>query len=223
MKVEINKVTNETLEAIHTATLSKESVEVTLFTLSREDEDAINRILSTFLNAHNQEHLFSYLSYCTLELLANAKKANAKRIYFQEKGLNILDEKDYKNGMLTFNTELTVHKDHYCNLLQTQNIFITLTLVIEDNNVIVQVTNKAEITEIEFQRINEKMESAKIYNSMEEALTDIDRTEGSGLGIIIIVLMLKQLGLDRENLSFATGNGTTTVRIKIPLDTIEQL
>lgn len=218
MKIEIKKVGEIDFSKIKSAVQAGEPIEVTAFAINREDEETINNILTEFLAAINQSHLMSYLSYSTLELLANANKANAKRVYFQEKGLNILNSDDYKAGMLTFNTELTVNKKHFQDIMEAQNLFINLKLDVEDN-IKVEVTNKSELTEVEFTRINEKLERAKIYNSMDEALTDIDKTEGSGLGIIIIVLMLKQLGLGRDNLNFESSNGITKVTITVPTET----
>lgn len=221
MKLEINKVTDSEINKIKKTLTANDTVEISMNFLSREDEEKINQLLIAFLDAFDQSHLMSYLSYCTLELLTNANKANVKRVYFHEKKLNIFDENDYQDGMLTFNTEFTVNKPHYYDLLIQEKIDMKLSLSIVNNEIIIDVTNKAEMTDTEITRINEKLDKAKIYNSMEEALSDIDRTEGCGLGIIIIVLMLKQLGLSRENLHFKTQDGFTTVALNIPVNAIE--
>lgn len=220
MKLSINKVNDDVLNEVKTAVCSKELVELSTFAINREDEETVNRILMAVLEATDQSHLFSYLSYSTLELLANANKANAKRVYFAEKKLDINNAEDYKNGMLTFSTEITVNKKHFQSLSEAQNMYIDLTIKV-DENIFIEVTNKAQLTDIELKRINEKLERAKIYNSMEEALTDIDKTEGSGLGLIIIVLMLKQLGLTRDNLNFESSEGITKFSISVPMNTIE--
>lgn len=220
MKIEINKVNDAVISQIKAAAATKEPIEITTCSIAREDEETINNILLAILDATGQSHLFSYLSYSTLELLANANKANAKRVYFQEKNLDINNPEDYKNGMLTFSTEITVNKQHFQQLAAEQHMFINLLITIDDN-INVEVTNKAQLTEIELGRINDKLERAKIYNSMDEALTDIDKTEGSGLGLIIIVLMLKQLGQTRDNLNFESANGITKFSISVPLDAIE--
>lgn len=220
MELSINKVNDEVLAKVKVAAKEKEAIKVSTFSINREDEETVNNILLAILEATDQAHLMSYLSYSVLELLANANKANAKRVYFKEKNLDINNPEDYNNGMLTFSTDITVNKQHYQELSEAQNMYINLDIKV-DENISVEVTNKAQLTEIELKRINEKLERAKIYNSMDEALTDIDRTEGSGLGLIIIVLMLKQLGLGRDNLKFETADGITKFSISIPADTIE--
>lgn len=220
MELSINKVNDEVLAKVKVAAKEKEAIKVSTFSINREDEETVNNILLAILEATDQAHLMSYLSYSVLELLANANKANAKRVYFKEKNLDINNPEDYNDGMLTFSTDITVNKQHYQELSEAQNMYINLDIKV-DENISVEVTNKAQLTEIELKRINEKLERAKIYNSMDEALTDIDRTEGSGLGLIIIVLMLKQLGLGRDNLKFETADGITKFSISIPADTIE--
>lgn len=220
MKVEINKVTDTEINLIKAAVQKKEPVEISLYSVSRAEEDTINRILLAVLEASDQSHLMSYLSYSTLELMANANKANTKRVYFQEKKLDINNPDDYQNGMLTFSVDTTVNKEHYKELLEAQNMYVNM-LFTSDESITVEVTNKAQLTEVELKRINDKLERAKIYNTMDEALSDIDKTEGSGLGLIIIVLMLKQLGLGRDNLQFESSNGITSFSITIPMDTVE--
>ncbi len=75
------------------------------FRLHRPPHEAhglLDRILETWLAELGQERLQEPLSYCLKELINNAWKANAKRIYFEEKGLDIRSEADYELGMRDF-------------------------------------------------------------------------------------------------------------------------
>ena len=74
-------------------------IEVTTYTLPKSMEMYIHSVLSEFLTACHQNHMEQYLSFCLGELLTNAKKANTKRVYFKEKGLDINDEEQYAVGM----------------------------------------------------------------------------------------------------------------------------
>ena len=58
---------------------------------------------------------------------------------------------------------------------------------------------------------------------MADAVSDIDQTEGSGLGIITVIIMLKKLGLNPNNLSFKITENETVATIEIPKDTIEEI
>ena len=43
----------------------------------------------------------------------NAKKANTKRVYFMEKGLDLNNDKDYELGMKTFKQETFDNIQYY--------------------------------------------------------------------------------------------------------------
>lgn len=222
MKIDIGHIGDAEIEAIKSATRNRESMEFFSNTLTRDIEENFQRVLTVFLTECDQTHLFNCLSYCTLELLANANKANAKRLYFKEQQLDIENEKDYSSGMENFRAALTGNKIHYMTELETSVLQINLFLS-NEGIITVRVSNNTQITQPEYQRIQEKMEIAKKYKSMEEALSYIDQTEGSGLGIIIIILMLKELGLDSDHLRFETKDNETIATIEIPCDTFAEL
>ena len=200
-----------------------EEIEVSSYILSREFDEFVNNLLTVFISECNLERTLSSLSYSTDELLANANKANCKRVFFAAKHLDINNADDYKKGMLTFSTETTVNNELYQKLQADNKFFIKFRLSFRDEIIKLEVINNAVLTEIEKQRIALKMESAKKYNSMEEALTDIDRTEGSGLGLIIIILMLKQLGITKDCLQLGCENGETYARIILPINELAPL
>jgi len=222
MKIDIGQIGDQELEIIKTATRNRETMEFFSNTLTRDIEENFQRVLTTFLKECDQTHLFNCLSYCTLELLANANKANAKRVYFKEQKLNIDNEKDYSSGMENFRAALTGNKIHYMTELETSLLEINLRLS-NEGIITVRVSNNTQITATEYSRIQEKIEMAKKYKSMEEALSYIDQTEGSGLGLIIIVLMLKELGLDETHLHFDTNENETIASIEIPIDTFAEI
>lgn len=222
MKIDIGHIGEAEIEAIKSATRNRETMEFFSNTLTRDIEENFQRVLTVFLTECDQTHLFNCLSYCTLELLANANKANAKRLYFKEQQLDIENEKDYSSGMENFRAALTGNKIHYMTELETSVLQINLFLS-NEGIITVRVSNNTQITQPEYQRIQEKMEIAKKYKSMEEALSYIDQTEGSGLGIIIIILMLKELGLDSDHLRFETKDNETIATIEIPCDTFAEL
>jgi hypothetical protein len=82
------------------------------YTLPHETEIYLYKVLASFLAELGQEKLKEPLSYCLRELAVNAKKANTKRVYFMEKGLDLNNDKDYETGMRTFKQE-TFDNIHY--------------------------------------------------------------------------------------------------------------
>ena len=76
-------------------------LEIMTYTLPREKERYIQEILSYFLIQCHQEHMTDNLVFCLSELLTNAKKANTERVYFKEQNLDINNEMDYHQGMVS--------------------------------------------------------------------------------------------------------------------------
>ena len=97
---------------------------ITTFTLSHEMELYINEVVSCFLRELNQEFMIQYVLYCVNELTSNAKKANTKRVYFQEKQLDINNEMQYKKGMENFKKDTLDNINHYLTLQKEQGLYI---------------------------------------------------------------------------------------------------
>ena len=91
-------------------------IEITSYTLPRNTEVYIRSIMEMFLEECHQDHLKEYLNFCLSELLTNAKKANTKRVYFAEKGLDINNPDDYEKGMENFKMDTLTNIDHYLEL-----------------------------------------------------------------------------------------------------------
>ena len=72
---------------------------ITTYTLPHDMELYIRDVISYFLKEIHQEYMTEYIVYCVSELVTNAKKANTKRVYFQEKGLDLFNEEEYDEGI----------------------------------------------------------------------------------------------------------------------------
>jgi len=86
-------------DKIKKAVLSSLPLTITTFTLPREIEKYFEEVIVVFLRLAGQEKLKDYVVYCVRELAANAKKANTKRVYFLDRGLDLSDPDDYRQGM----------------------------------------------------------------------------------------------------------------------------
>ncbi len=211
------EVSSDEVTKIKNAVRSHDSIEFSCYSLTNDQKDRFIEILKIFLDSCEQSHLFNCLSYCLLELLDNANRANAKRVYFQENNLDINNQDDYQKGMKAFKEVLSDNTKHFMNSFANDYLKIDLQLSI--NNIItLKVTNNTKITEFEYQRINEKIAKTKNVDFIGDAYGDVDQTEGSGLGIISIIFMLKRLGLEPENLTFLKEEESTVAIIEIPID-----
>ena len=222
MKVDEIELSEDEISYIKKAVKDRQPVDFFCYSLTPDQKIRFQKILAIFLEECNQMYLYNYLTYCLFELLDNGSKANAKRIFFQEHHLDINNEDDYKNGMKTFKETLIENTLHYQEKLKAGELRVHLLLAANDV-ISVTVSNNTKITDSEYARIQEKIKKTKVYNSMAEAVSDIDQTEGSGLGIITVLVMLKKLGLDANNLKFDTTENETVATIEIPKDTIEEI
>jgi putative nucleotidyltransferase with HDIG domain len=192
---------------------------VTTFTLPHEIEMYIEQILIVFLGEVHKEDLKDYLVYCVQELAVNAKKANTKRVYFSERGLDLNDSADYKAGMENFKEDTLTDIAHYLQLQKEKGLYIKLILQLKQNVIYIEIRNNVAITKIELIRIHDKLARSRQYDNLEDALAQVlDDSEGAGLGLVILVLMLKKIGLDEECFDILGTDKETIARIIIPLD-----
>lgn len=208
--------------SIKEAVSKRQPLDFFCYTLDAEQKERFQKILKIFLDACDQDYLYSYLSYCLLELLDNASKANSKRIFFKEHKLDINNQDDYKNGMKAFKEDLSENPNHYLHELEEGLLHVHLQLSINDV-ISIKVSNNTRITNQEYNRIQEKINKTRDYNDMSDAFADIDQTEGSGLGIITVIIMLKKLGLDNQNLKFQITDTETIATIEIPKDSLMEI
>ncbi|MDR0315824.1 MAG: HDOD domain-containing protein [Treponema sp.] len=192
---------------------------VTTFTMPREMELYIEQLVTAFLKELDQEKLKDYVVYCVQELAVNAKKANTKRVYFGEQGLNLANPDDYKTGMEHFKEQTLNNLAHYLQLQKEEGLYIKVILHIKQNIIYIEVHNNTVMTQTELARIQDKLANSRQYNNMAEALSQvIDDSEGAGLGLVILILMLKKMGLSENCFHILNTEKETVARISIPLD-----
>ncbi len=222
MELDSKVISNADIESIKDAVKARKPVDFYCYTLTPDQKTRFQEILNIFLKECDQTYLYNYLSYCLFELLDNASKANAKRIFFKEHNLDINNEKDYQNGMKDFKSTLDENTLIYQEKLKEGKLQVHL-LLTADDIITITVSNNTKITDLELHRIKDKIAKTKVYNTMADAMNDIDQTEGSGLGIITVLIMLKKMGLASENLKFTTTDSETIATIEIPKDTLEEI
>ncbi len=188
-----------------------------LTSLPHESHALLDRILEIYLGELGQERILEPLSYCLKELIINAQKANTKRVYFEEKGLDIRQEGDYETGMQDFRRESVERLEHWLELLKDRNLSIVVSFHTTGGSLEISVRNGTELTEREQARIFDRVARARAYHSFVEALAaPIDPTEGAGLGILILLQFLKRIGVGEEAFSIETADGETVASLTIP-------
>ena len=192
---------------------------MTTYTLPRKVEQYIEQVVSIFLDYVRQSRLRDNVIYCIQELVVNAKKANTKRVYFIDRGLDLNDKNDYQRGMTTFKDDTLNNIDYYLDLQRQQGLYIKLILHLKNNIITIEVRNNATITASELDRIQKRLQKANEFETMEEAIVHLlDDTEGAGLGLVMLVIMLKRLGLESNAFEILKAGNETVARIIIPKD-----
>jgi putative nucleotidyltransferase with HDIG domain len=204
---------------IKKAVLSGIPVTITTYTLPRETEAYIEAIIAVFLKYAGQEKIRDHIVYCVQELAANAKKANTKRAYFAERGLDLSNPWDYQEGMGRFKETTLGNIAHFLETQEKMGLYIRLVLQIRERIFSIEIRNNAAITRAELGRIHSRLARSRKFDSLDEAISQVlDDSEGAGLGLVILALMLKKIGLGEECFKIYGSGSETVARIMIPLD-----
>jgi putative nucleotidyltransferase with HDIG domain len=190
---------------------------ITSYTLPHEAELYIEQVIAVFLKLVHREELKDYIAYCVRELAVNAKKANTKRVYFRERGLNLANPRDYNEGMRSFKEDTLNNIGHYLRLQKERGLYIKLILWIKNNVIAIEVRNNVTVSTNELIRIQQKLNWQ--YDNLGESMGALlDDSEGAGLGLAILVLMLKKMGLTADSFTISSTETETIARIRIPMD-----
>lgn len=181
----------------------------------------LDAILQVYLTELGQEKIQEPLSYCLKELIANAQKANAKRIYFEERGLQISRKDEYEKGMKDFHKEISENLSHYLEKLRERHMTIEVSFHATGGSLLLSVRNDAVISPMELSRIQERIVRTRTFHSFFEVLeSSVDHTEGAGLGIMMLIQFLKRIGLDEKAFSIRSESGRTIASIAIPISSV---
>lgn len=185
--------------------------------LSDEDHQQIYLLLLQILGHLDRLFLTEVISTILKELLMNANKANAKRIFFLSEGLNINEPSQYQKGMKRFLEEI-IHKwDEQESVLKGSNFSVKLRAKILNQNLIFLVENDAPLLPQEMDRIKARLESASKFNDLSEAfLTMADSQESAGLGLVLIQLLLKNSGIGMDKFKIETDGKLTRATLVVP-------
>jgi len=178
----------------------------------------MEKVLKMIMEKLGQGYLSEHLAYGVRELGVNAKRANTKRIYFLESGLNINNSTDYQLGMQNFKSQVLDRHPHYLRKLKEHDLYVRIEVYCRKGACFIGVINNSKILPWERMKIKQKLSMARTYEALEEVYSHVlDDTEGAGLGIVVLLQMLKRAGLEEECFKIFVRDGKTIARIRIPL------
>lgn len=210
------------MEAINRAELSKkiengEPFNINVKYAGREMLMIINSVMAKLLS--KADHLFLQQSIITIlrEIIVNAQKANAKRIYFRKNNLDINNVEDYQRGIEKFKNDVIGDFEGIKKDLENSEYYIDLYFERTEKKIYLKVTNNAPVIPEELARINLRIRKAMEYNHFSEVYEEIqDETEGAGLGIVLTILFLKSMGVDPKHFKINSDGKVTETELTIP-------
>ena len=126
MKVSNGLSAEELAGQVKKAVQENQPLIVRTHTFSHPMELYVEQLLTLFLEELRQEYIKDYVIYFIKELMVNAKKANTKRVYFIEQGLDINDMDDYREGMKHFKQRTFDDITYYLTLQKEKGLFVEL-------------------------------------------------------------------------------------------------
>lgn len=192
--------------------------------INEEVTQEVYNLVVNILGYTDQLFLAEIISTILKELLMNAVKANAKRLFFQRKQLDISNPKHYKIGMSEFLNEVTYKWDEQEKFITDSGYYVQLKIIIKENIIYISVENNTIILPEELERIKKRIESAKKYNDLSDAFMDLsDNQESAGLGIILTQVLLKNSGIGTEKLKIESDSTKTRASLEIKHDVIPKI
>ncbi|MFW6366491.1 MAG: HDOD domain-containing protein [Spirochaetota bacterium] len=196
---------------------ARRSFTVSLRSFKVETLQIVYGIFNKLFSSTNQYYIAHSATNIMREIMTNAFKANAKRAFFQENGLNITDAEEYSRGMQNFKKSVVVNNEQFNRYLESHDYHVSLGINFMDGGVAITVSNNVPMTPEELERVNTRIAHAKRFNTIMEAFEDIhDTSEGAGLGIALAVITIKSLGIDPDNFQYSVVQNRTTVSLFIP-------
>ncbi|MFW5861048.1 MAG: HDOD domain-containing protein [Spirochaetota bacterium] len=194
-----------------------EPLSFSFFYPSENTIKTLNAILAKILATSDRIFLLDMMVTILREIIINATKANAKRIYFQKMNLDIANHETYLKGIQKFKEDIVGQLDRFEGELKKSNLKVTFYTRKEDDGIKFIVTNNAPILPEELERINLRLDNARRYKDFTEAYEEIyDETEGAGLGIVLVVLLLKSSGIDPAHYTIKTDGKVTQASLFLP-------
>lgn len=177
----------------------------------------ISGFLFRVLNELDLGYMSELVVVLLKEMIFNASKAVAKRVYFEEQKLDITNPGDYNRGMEGFGNTVLRNWDEFrvAHDATKYNIFVDLKLTASDLELVIR--NNIVLVPDEENRIRSRFkifaETSDVHATMERVRDD---TEGAGLGIVLVLVLLQNAGIAPGNFNIESKDGQTVTFIRIP-------
>lgn len=202
-----------------TAIKNKNDIVFVSYSGIEDTEDKIKFALAKIFEQHDKADIFTPVLSCIKELLANAIKANAKKILIEEKKIENPDDSiEVVKQIRTVLNEQSLLE--YGIKAKAKKLSARIYLRLHSSNLIIDVINNLPLNLKEQKKIAEKIERSSKYDNIAEFFMENPdpEAEGMGLGLSMVVVLLKNINISHKNFTITTDEkGKTFARIVIPL------
>ncbi|HOO72482.1 MAG TPA: ATP-binding protein [Spirochaetota bacterium] len=204
-----------------TAIKNQSDIVFVSYSVLEDTENKIKFALAKILEKHQKEEIFTPILSCIKELIANATKANAKKILIDEGKITDVDDTvDVVAKIRSILNEEALLE--YGIKAKMKRLSTRIYLKSQGNNLIVEVVNNIPLSTKELKKITERIERSSKYDNIAEFYMENPdpEAEGMGLGLSMVVVLLKNINISHRNFIVTTDNKLKTyAKILVPLGT----
>ncbi|MBI39121.1 MAG: histidine kinase [Leptospiraceae bacterium] len=188
------------------------------YSLTDTMERQLDFVIAAILKKHEHPSLQSTLYSCLKELVVNATKANAKRVFFEELKLDINDPGEYRTGMEKLKGNISEKWiREYGDKAKARGLETSITFDHTDDGLRILVLNDTDLIGADENRIREKLAEGMSYDDLLSFyMANGDQTEGEGMGLVMNLLLMKGEEIDPALFRIGNVEGKTMGRIEIP-------
>jgi len=179
--------------------------------------------LETILTKTRHEKLIHAVYTILKELATNGCKANQKRIYFEESGLDMNDNAEYLQGVRGYRSLFSERMAlEYGIKARDLGLYVLIDFQFTEEGIRIEVLNNTPYSVREEEKIRDIMKRAMGYTDIAEFYMDqlvseeAGEIEGAGLGIALIVILLRGEGIDPNLFRIMKKEQHTLARVEIP-------
>lgn len=218
--IEESTVKEESYHKINIEKSIKQSkgISITFYSLSNSIENLVKFTLYTVLEYYNKASLEHSVYNVLFEAMLNGLKANAKKLFFIEHGLDINDPAHYEHGMKLFKNNITkLNLRNASDKVKEKNLYVRVLFTHSNDGIELEIVNNTLMLPTEEARIRKKLSLGEKYSDLMSYYQDnSDPTEGEGLGLVLSLILLRAENIDPSLFRIGTKNGLTFARIEIP-------
>ncbi len=182
-------------------------------------EEKIKFALAKILDKYQREDIFTPIFSCIKELIANATKANAKKILIDEGKITNPDDpvEVVRQIRSILNEEALLE---YGVKAKAKRLSTRIYMRVINKNLLIEVINNLPLSNREIKKITEKIDRSSKYDNIAEFYMENPdpEAEGMGLGLSMIVVLLKNINITYKNFMVTTDKKEKTyAKILLPL------